>query len=317
MKITTYKPSGIDTGELATFIYQVRHAELDRRNITPHELGQRLTTEWKFLNYVLAQSNGELIGCALLYRLANSDLIEINPGSILGSHPLVSPGYDQEAVAAALLEGAKHFVLQEGFNALYIDIPWDPDGAQEPYNEYRERYGEQGFEVIQQVRAMRVSLPTKIPATTLPSDMVMSHIETVDAGELYECHHASYLQSEVQYYFQMDDQERRADFERIFTPNVKASSASLVLTRQGQIIGYIMHFSEGEFSEVMSLAVHPDYRGQGLGMLLMCECMRRATEQGNTIIHLIVDIKNEAAVALYRRCGFKDVGGNMTFKWKA
>ena len=32
---------------------------------------------------------------------------------------------------------------------------------------------------------------------------------------------------------------------------------------------------------------------------------------------LIVDVKNEGAEKLYRQCGFKDSGGNMTFKWKA
>jgi methylenetetrahydrofolate reductase (NADPH) len=55
-------------------------------------------------------------------------------------------------VSAALVEAAKVCVLEAGFNALYIDIPWDPSAPQESYDVYRERYGQLGFEIIQQVR---------------------------------------------------------------------------------------------------------------------------------------------------------------------
>jgi ribosomal protein S18 acetylase RimI-like enzyme len=130
-------------------------------------------------------------------------------------------------------------------------------------------------------------------------------------------HYAAYASGDAQYFHQMDDQERRADFERIFSPNTRGHPASLAITHEGRLIGYCLLFSNGEFSELMSLAVHPDVRRRGLGMFLLCACMERAADKGHTTMHLTVDVKNEGAAQLYRKCGFKDAGGNKTFKWKA
>jgi ribosomal protein S18 acetylase RimI-like enzyme len=114
----------------------------------------------------------------------------------------------------------------------------------------------------------------------------------------------------------MDDRERRADFERITSPDITEHSASLVLTQEGRIIGYCLLFADGDFSELMSLAVLPDFRRRGLGMFLLSACMEGAGRQGHKTMHLIVDVRNEGAVQLYRKCGFRDVGGNMTFNRK-
>lgn len=317
MNIVTYKPSEVDAQELAAFIYRVRHAELDGRGMSRAELEDRLESVWHFIGHVLARSAGDLIGYALLYRIGDSDLIEINPGTIMGHHPVVAPGFDETVVGAAMVKAAKECVVQEGFDTLYIDIPWDPIAPPESYDVYRDRYGELGFQVIQQVRQMNVSLPAKVPALDLPPDSKLAQIRTVDEEALYKCHHEAYMAGEAQYYFQMDEVERRDDFERICAPNIRAHPASLVLTHNGRIAGCIMLFAEGEFSEVMSLAVHPDYRRRGYGKLLMYECLKRAGQEGLKTMHLIVDVKNEGAAALYRQCGFKDARGNMTFKWRA
>jgi ribosomal protein S18 acetylase RimI-like enzyme len=317
MNIKIYDPSDFDTDEIGPFIYRVKQTELDNRGITPDEFNKRLFNEWTPSGYVLAHSGGEIIGCILLYRLDNSDLIEINPGSLLGSHPIVSPNYDKETVGAELVQGAKKWVLQSGFNAVYIDIPWDPTAQQESYDGYRHRYGELGFEVIQQVQQMNCPLPAEIPRMSPPPDIELDQIRVADEDELYQCHYLAYMNSEVGYFYQMDDGERRGDFERIFSPNTRRHPASLVLTRDDRIIGYCLLFSEGGFSELMSLAVHPEYRRRGLSKLLLVECMQRAAQGGHKTMHLIVDVHNQAAVNLYRQCGFKEIGGNMTFKWKA
>jgi ribosomal protein S18 acetylase RimI-like enzyme len=317
MQITTYKPSEIDNKELASFIFEVRRAVLDDRGVSLAELEDRLENVWHFIAYVLARQERDIIGYALLFRIGDSDLIEINPGSILGQHPIVAPGFDEEAVAAAMIETAKECVAHEGFTSLYIDIPWDPTAPPQSYDLYRNRYGKLGFEVIQQVRQMDVSLPADVPTAAIPPGVRLAQIQSVDAEALYQCHHQAYMQGDAQYYFQMDDEERRDDFERIYAPDIRAHPASLVLTKDDRILGYVLLFSQGDFTEVMSLAVHPDVRRQGYGMLLMRECLTRAAQEGHKTMHLIVDVNNQRAEQLYRRCGFTDTGGNMTFKWKA
>jgi ribosomal protein S18 acetylase RimI-like enzyme len=316
MQITTYKPSEIDNKELAAFIFQVRRAPLDDHGISLTDLEDRLENDWSFISYVLAHSKGNIVGCALLFQIGNSDLIEINPGSIMGQHPIVAPDIDEDTIASQMIEAAKECVVQEGFNTLYIDIPWDPTAPAESFDVYRHRYGSLGFELIQQVRQMDIALPADVPATATPPGMQLAQVQSVDGEALYQCHHKAYMQGDAQYYFQMDEGERRDDFERIYAPKIRRHPASLVLTSDDEIVGYVLLFSQGDFTEVMSLAVHPGFRRQGCGKLLMCECLQRAAGEGHKTMHLIVDVKNEAAENLYRQCGFRDTGGSMTFKWK-
>jgi ribosomal protein S18 acetylase RimI-like enzyme len=317
MDISVCKPPRVDPHELAAFLYSRRRAVLDERGMSLDDLEIRLDSRWKPSGCVFARSDGEMIGCVLLYRLGDSDLIEINPGSILGTHPIVAPGQDEKQVGTELVEGAKRWVVQEGFDALYLDIPWDPTISQERTDQYRRKYGELGFEVIQLVRQMECALPAETRTTSHPLDMELAQVQTVDKEALYQCHCAAYASGDAQYFHQMDERERRADFERILSPNTRGHPASLVITHRGRLMGYCLLFSKGEFSELMSLAVHPDVRRRGLGMFLLCACMERAAEQGHTTMHLIVDVRNEGAARLYRKCAFRAVGGNMTFKWKA
>ncbi len=317
MNITTYKSNEIDIKGLVTFIHQVRRTELDNRNMALADLEARFRDEWTFIAYVLARSESELIGYTLLYRTGDSDLIMINPGGLLGFHPVVSPGFDERVVGEKMVTAAQKAVVNEGFNALYIDIPWDPAAPPETYDRHQEKFGWWGFEVIQLVRQMNISLPVNVPETTLSSDVKLAQIQNVDKEALYKCHHEAYMAGKAQYYFQMDEAERRDDFERIYAPNIREHPASLALNRNGNILGYCLLFTEGDFSELMSLAVHPDFRRQGYGKLLMHTCLKKAGDEGLSVMNLIVDVKNEDAGELYRQCGFKDAGGNMTFKWKA
>jgi len=61
-------------------------------------------------------------------------------------------------------------------------------------------------------------------------------------------------------------------------------------------------------AELLSLAVHPEARRRGLGRTLLETALRRAREAGAEVCHLEVRVTNEAALALYRRFGFVEVG---------
>ena len=61
-------------------------------------------------------------------------------------------------------------------------------------------------------------------------------------------------------------------------------------------------------AEVLTIAVDPALRGRGVGADLLREHLARATLSGARAIFLEVDPDNVAAIALYRRFGFRDVG---------
>ncbi len=59
---------------------------------------------------------------------------------------------------------------------------------------------------------------------------------------------------------------------------------------------------------VLGMGLLSEFRGRGLGKRLLEEAIRAASEIGLTRIELEVLSSNEAALRLYRRCGFQEEG---------
>lgn len=76
----------------------------------------------------------------------------------------------------------------------------------------------------------------------------------------------------------------------------------------GAIIGYFGYWLVGDEMQVSIIAVHPDWRGQGLGERLLQAGIGYACEQGATWGTLELREHNRAALGLYRKHGFEVVG---------
>jgi ribosomal-protein-alanine N-acetyltransferase len=72
----------------------------------------------------------------------------------------------------------------------------------------------------------------------------------------------------------------------------------------GMVLARVM----ADESEILTLAVMPERRRDGLGRALLLAAMAWATEQGARAMFLEVAVANLAAQALYRQAGFIEVG---------
>ena len=72
--------------------------------------------------------------------------------------------------------------------------------------------------------------------------------------------------------------------------------------------GMIMARVAADEAEILTLAVHPDARRQGLARALLAEAARHAAAHGATALFLEVALRNTAARALYTGAGFTEVG---------
>lgn len=63
-----------------------------------------------------------------------------------------------------------------------------------------------------------------------------------------------------------------------------------------------------EEAHITILAVHPDYQRQGLGQVLLWALLRLAWKRGLEWATLEVRVSNQAAIALYQKFGFSEVG---------
>ena len=90
--------------------------------------------------------------------------------------------------------------------------------------------------------------------------------------------------------------------ERIMR-NYPAHYAEIKFDNQTVAIGRIA--TSGKWSLATRVFVNPEFRGKGIGALLMRALMAAASEQGATKIGLQVDSENGAGLALYKSMGFR------------
>ncbi len=105
----------------------------------------------------------------------------------------------------------------------------------------------------------------------------------------------------------------RLSFEHPFSSNVifiqlfLHSDTSLVIEYEGKVIAYAIAAKEGKRLHLLNFAVHPSYRGMGLGKLLLDRIIRLAKMKNLKEVYLEVEHDNEIAKNLYKKMGFKEV----------
>jgi ribosomal-protein-alanine N-acetyltransferase len=99
--------------------------------------------------------------------------------------------------------------------------------------------------------------------------------------------------------------------EHAFAYEVKDNSAArcfVAETEEKQIIGMVVSWVILDELHIATIAVHPDYRRQGIGEQILIEALRDGREAGT--LHALLEVRagNAAAQNLYRKFGFKEVG---------
>ena len=74
------------------------------------------------------------------------------------------------------------------------------------------------------------------------------------------------------------------------------------------LAGYTCRWRVTDEVHVLNVAVHPDYRGTGIGRRLVEAVLAEAREGGARVVFLEVRAGNVVARRLYRQLGFKDLG---------
>ena len=74
------------------------------------------------------------------------------------------------------------------------------------------------------------------------------------------------------------------------------------------VAGYLGSQSVLGESEMLNVAVAPEYRRRGIAQALILELIRRLSQQGNRSLMLEVRASNTPAITLYHKLGFAQVG---------
>jgi ribosomal-protein-alanine N-acetyltransferase len=82
----------------------------------------------------------------------------------------------------------------------------------------------------------------------------------------------------------------------------------LLATQQDQPLGFALGRVQADQAEILTIAVRPGARGQGVGRALLNALLTEAAKRGALDLFLEVAEPNAAARALYAGAGAKEVG---------
>ncbi|UUX52129.1 ribosomal protein S18-alanine N-acetyltransferase [Nisaea acidiphila] len=95
----------------------------------------------------------------------------------------------------------------------------------------------------------------------------------------------------------------RPALEDLLSVSGTDGAAALVSDRTPRFAGFVLFRTLGDFSEILTLAVAPENRRQGIGRLLMEQAVHAARESGAERLVLEVQDGNRSAISLYESLG--------------
>ena len=75
-----------------------------------------------------------------------------------------------------------------------------------------------------------------------------------------------------------------------------------------QVVGYVGSQSSCDETDIMNIAVHPDWRRRGIAESLIDNLIRELKNRGSHALMLEVRVSNDPAARLYEKLGFRQVG---------
>lgn len=90
---------------------------------------------------------------------------------------------------------------------------------------------------------------------------------------------------------------------------IGTSRQFILALNDGSIIGYagIMVVAPGVPADLLTIAVLPDFKGQGIAQAMLAELEAWAKSKGATEVILEVDTKNESAIGLYNFARYEKI----------
>lgn len=96
------------------------------------------------------------------------------------------------------------------------------------------------------------------------------------------------------------------EFERLLAE--RAAIAHVLTVPRGRMLGFVLSHMVPPESEILSIAIGKSAQGRGHGRALLTHHLGRLAALGVTASFLEVEAGNAAALALYRRAGYGEVG---------
>jgi ribosomal-protein-alanine N-acetyltransferase len=93
-----------------------------------------------------------------------------------------------------------------------------------------------------------------------------------------------------------------------FSDSLASGYSAWVCRSNGELVGYAVLMLVLDEAHLLNITTAPDWQRRGYGMLMMHHLFTTARVHGAKRMFLEVRPSNESAAAIYRRCGFRQIG---------
>ncbi len=224
----------------------------------------------------------------VVHRGIGEHWLDLNGDHVRG-YALLTPG---EPASVEMCGGGVDEHLLHAILARHQSVDWWTRGAYQPL----------GGTVVRTLQLLRVALPIALDHPTALSGAVRTFEPDRDAAAWLAQNNAAFADHPEQGAWterQLDERLREPWFDPsgFFLLDLDGRLAASCWTK-------VHELHPDRFGEIYVVAVHPDFRGRGLGRMMVLHGLDALRRKGVTSATLFVDESNTAARALYASLGF-------------
>lgn len=236
---------------------------------------------------------------------------------ISGFVPIVSENIDSEKIALSLIEASKRDTIERGQSRLEIELVFPSDEHRAHSEKYVEWYRKCGFQFAAEEVHMKSDLSTiELPELDLHQGYIVRKFSEVSYDMLEGPGFQTLKNSKEGLFLSMSHAEQKITLEYFFDKSKPyIDDASLILEREGKIIGFVITRSKDDEPEIGPVGLVPEARGKGLANYLLVRVLESLKDIGSTSAYLDTTITNLPAQKLYRKYGFEDVYYKQFYYW--
>ena len=242
-----------------------------------------------------------------------------NMGEVGRWQPFISSRTNKREIARFLISNIIDYAKSNDITRIEVAFGEISEENLDTFSKRISWYEAEGWKKLEDTNFM-VSNPVEFEQEEVqsPNGFDLHPLLEFDNDTIFECYHEAFTTGDARWIFDMTEEQRRQEFEKIFDRSHQINEdASFVILSEGSIAGFILIVTRSDEEEHLeSIGIHPKFRGKGLGKTLLSKSIQVLRNQEAQNFTLGVDPVNTPAVGLYEQFGFETTSRIARYSWK-
>ena len=260
---------------------------------------------------VARDDNGVILGWISFY-------VGIPPMAFIdGFMPIVDSEYEPEKTALSLIEAAKRDIVGRGYTRIEIEMKLQTNAHRALSKEFVDWYEKCDFQFAAEEAHMCSNLTSlSLPSLRPPKNCILRRLSEVSYEQLERAGFQAFENSKDDLFHSESHAEQEVELKHFFDVSRPfIESASLILERDGKIVGFVITRMRDNDAEIGPVGLIPEARGQGLASYLLAYALKSLRSNGLKSATLDMSIANLPARILYKKYGFEEMYYQQFYFW--